>query len=309
MSNEIAEKLAQAVNDNESAESAAVQKGLEESAVAGETKQSAGLEKTTSQKAQKQSQAVPYDRFQEQNAALKEALGRITEVSDENTELKVKLAQLETDHDVVERIRGLAGDDRYRGLIETLDKALRGIHEEVQSGDKTKAEATVDTKKLLDDYKVQIEDANAQLRADLLWQQAKSLSDKMLDALGEDYDEQEKLVIARTWNPTVNWDAIEENPDIMQAELARSLKDVLEAYGEPRGALKAKVQQFETQQSEKTTESAKPQVSSEEALKGILDRDWGKVKTNQDGKAIGAEYSDDDFKNALARVIRMNQNR
>lgn len=307
MSSDIAAKLAAAVND-EGQESAAVQKGLEKTAAAEDTKQSAETDKQPAQKGQKQSQSVPYDRFKEQNDALSEALGQIREFTEENTELKVKLTQLESDHDVIERLRGLAGDDRYKGLVETLDKALRGIHEEVQTGDKTKAEASVDTKKLLEEHRVQIDDANAQLRADLLWQHATSLTNKMLEALGADYDETDKEAIAKLWNPATDWDTIEENPDAMQQELAKSLASVVETYGEPRGALKAKVKQYETQQTEKTAESAKG-PSPEESLKGILEKDWGKVKTNQEGKVIGAEHSDDDFRAALAKVIRMNQNR
>jgi hypothetical protein len=297
MSADIAAKLAAAVKDDSTVGD--VQEALDKP-VGTDPKQSA---ETTDKGQKAKSQAVPYDRFKEKVDALDKAAAKIDELTERDKEQAVKLAQLESDHDVLERLRGLAGDDRYSGLVQTLDKALRGIHEDVKQGDKTEKQADVATKDLFNEHKAELEDAFATQRADLLWQQAQSISERMLEDLGEDYDANDIEAIAKLWNPATDWDAIEVNPDSMRQELLESLKTVVESYGEPRGALKAKVKQFEekTQQTQETT----PVQSQEESLKGLLEKDWGKVKTNADGKVLGPELSDEDFQATLAKVMRM----
>ena len=302
MANDIAEKLAQAVNDADTIPADSVKEALAQPA-GKETKASAEQTDKTGQKTQKQSQSVPYDRFEEKNQALKEATAKLEELTERDKELSVQLARFEQSNDVIERLRGLAQDDRYKPLVETLDKALRGIHEDVKEGDKTEKQGDVATKKLFEDHKVQLDDALAQARADMIWQQVQTVSEQMLDALGEEYDDGDKEAIARLWTPATNWDVIEENPDNLRSELLNSLKSVVESYGEPRGALKQKISQFE-QKAQQTTE-APARTDSQEELKGILEKDWGKVKTNADGKVIGAETSDEDFTAVLAKVMKI----
>lgn len=302
MANDIAAKLAAAVNDDTADSATEVKEALE--VPVGDDK--AGADKTdkqAGQKTQKQAQSVPYDRFKEKVDALEKATAKLEEFTERDKELSVKLAQLEQSHDVLERLRGLAQDDRYKPLVEKLDKALRGIHEDVQSGDKTEKQADADINKLFKNHKEELEDAFAQQRADLLWQQVQSVSERMLNDLGVEYDEQDKEAIAKLWNPATDWDAIEENPDVMRDELLKSLKHVVETYGEPRGALKAKVKQFEEKAQQAPEKVAT--VDPEQELKGILDKDWGKTKTSQDGKYVGPELSDEDFSATMARVMRM----
>lgn len=302
MSNEVLDKLNQAVNDDDATAASSVKEALDQPA-GKESKASAEQTTKPGQKAQEKSQSVPYDRFKEKVDALEQAQAKLEEYTERDKELSVRLAQFESDHDVLERLRGLAGQDRYKPLVETLDKALRGIHEDVESGDKTEKQGEVATKKLFEDHKVQLEDALAQARADMIWQQVQSVSEQMLDALGEEYDRQDKEAIARLWTPATDWDAIEENPDDLRAHLLDSLKTVVESYGEPRGALKQKISQFEqnAQQTTETTVTPKP----EEELKGILEKDWGKLKTNADGKVIGAEHSDEEYTAVMAKVMKM----
>lgn len=303
MANDIAAKLAAAVNED-TAESATEVKEALETPVGEETKASADkTDKQAGQKTQKQTQSVPYDRFKEKVEALEKATAKLEEFTTRDKEVSVKLAQFEQDHDVLERLRGLAQDDRYKPLVEKLDKALRGIHEEVEAGDKSQKQGDADINKLFNSHKEELEDAFAQQRADLIWQQVQSISERMLNDLGEDYDNQDLEAIAKLWNPATDWDAIEENPDVMRDELLKSLKHVVETYGEPRGALKAKVKQFEekTQQTpEKTV-----QLNPEQELKGIFEKDWGKVKTTQEGKFAGPELSDEEFSATMARIMRM----
>lgn len=301
MSNEIMDKLNQAVNDD-TTPADSVKEALAQPA-GKETKASAETTAKPGQKTQEKSQSVPYERFKEKVDALEQRDAKIEELTERDKELSVQLARFEQSNDVIERLRGLAQDERYKPLIETLDKALKGIHTEVAEGDKTEKQGDVATKKLFEDHKVQLEDALAQARADMIWQQVQTVSEQMLDALGEDYDDNDKEAIARLWTPATDWDTIEENPDSLRSELLESLKSVVEAYGEPRGALKQKISQFEqnAQQATETTRAPKP----EEELKGILEKDWGKVKTNQDGKVIGAEHSDEDFTAVLAKVMKM----
>lgn len=302
MSNEIAEKLAAAVNDDTTDSATEVKEALEQP-VGSETKASAEQTTKPGQKAQEKSQSVPYDRFKEKVDALDEATAKLEELTERDKELSVQLARFEQSNDVLERIRGLAQDDRYSPLVQTLDKALRGIHEEVVEGDKTEQQGEQATKRLFEDHKVQLEDALAQARADMIWQQVQTVSEQMLDALGDEYDDGDKEAIAKLWTPATDWDAIEENPDELRSELLDSLKSVVETYGEPRGALKQKISQFE-QNAQQTTETPARQ-SQEEELKGILDTDWGKVKANAEGKVLGAEHSDDEFSAVLAKVMKM----
>lgn len=304
MSNEIAAKLAAAVNEDVEESAATTKEALEQPA-GKETKASAEQTKeTATQKGkQTQSQSVPYDRFKEKVDALEQATAKLEEFTTRDKELSVQIAKLEQSHDVLERLRGLAQDDRYKPLVEKLDKALRGVHEEVEAGDKTEKQGDKEVTKLFSDHKAELEDAFAQQRADLLWQQVQSISSQMLDALGEDYDDNDREAIARLWNPETNWDAIEENPDVMRDELLGSLKRVVETYGEPRGALKAKISQFE-QKSQQTTEVT-PAIDPEKELKGILDKEWGKVKVSPEGKTLGAEHSDEEFAATLAKVMKM----
>jgi len=303
MSNEIMDKLNQAVNDDDATAAGSVKEALDKPA-GSETKASAEQTTKPGQKAQEKSQSVPYDRFKEKVDALEKATAKLDVLTERDKELSVKLVQLESANDVIERLRGLAQDDRYKPLVETLDRALKGIHEEVETGDKTEKQGEVATKRLLDDHKVQLEDALAQARADMLWQQVQTVSEQMLDALGDEYDVQDKEAIAKLWTPATDWDSIEENPDSLRQELLASLKNVVETYGEPRGALKLKISQFE-QKAQQGAETTTLAVKPEDELKGILDKDWGKVKTTAEGKVIGAEHSDEDFRNALARVMKM----
>lgn len=301
MSNEIMDKLNQAVNDD-TATADSVKEALAQP-VGKETKASAEQTTKSGQKAQEKSQSVPYDRFKEKVDALEEATAKLEEFTERDKELSVQLARFEQSHDVIERLKGLAQDDRYKPLVETLDKALRGIHEDVKEGDKTEKQGDVATKQLFEDHKVQLEDALAQARADMIWQQVQTVSEQMLDALGDEYDDQDKEAIARLWTPATDWDTIEENPDVLRQELLESLKVVVEGYGEPRGALKTKISQFE-QKAQQTTETP-TRFDSQEKLKGILDTDWGKLRTNADGKVIGTEHSEEDFTAKLAEVMKM----
>jgi len=302
MSNEIMDKLNQAVNDDTADSATEVKEALAQPA-GKETKASAEQTTKPGQKAQEKSQSVPYDRFKEKVDALEQATAKLEELTERDKELSVQLARFEQSNDVVERLRGLAQDDRYKPLVETLDRALKGVHEEVATGDKTEKQGEVATKKLFEDHKVQLEDALAQARADMIWQQVQTVSEQMLDALGDEYDDQDKQAIAKLWTPATDWDAIEENPDALRQELLESLKTVVEGYGEPRGALKTKISQFE-QNAQQTTETP-ARVDPQEELKGILEKDWGKVKTNADGKVIGPEYSEEDFSSQLAKVMKM----
>jgi len=301
MSNEIMDKLNQAVNDDTTTADS-VKEALAQPA-GKETKASAEQTTKPGQKAQEKSQSVPYDRFKEKVDALEEATAKLDQLTERDKELSVQLARFEQSNDVIERLRGLAQDDRYKPLVETLDKALRGIHEEVKEGDKTEKQGEVATKKLFEDHKVQLEDALAQARADMIWQQVQSVSEQMLDALGDEYDDQDKQAIAKLWTPATDWDAIEENPDVLRQELLESLKTVVEGYGEPRGALKTKISQFE-QNAQQTTETP-ARVDPKEELKGILEKDWGKINTSADGKTSKAEYSEEDFTATLAKVMKM----
>jgi hypothetical protein len=296
---EITEKLEKAVKDSDSATE--TKEKLETTEVVDKS-QKADMTDKSRKAEQKQSQSVPYDRFKEQVdkiAALEEKLEKATE---RDKELSVQLAKFEQDHNVLERVRKLHSDDRYKPLVEKLDKALRGIEEDVESGEKTKQEGADDAKKLFNKHREEIEHALADQKADFLYQQANSMAERMLETLGDDYDDTDKEAIAKLWNPVVDWDSIEEDPSVMRDELLKSLKTVVEEYGEPRGALKSKVKEFETKK--ETQQETKAVPDPNEVLKDLVNRDWGKTKVDDKGKFLGPEHSDEEFSKVLAKVMR-----
>lgn len=321
---ELAAKLAEAISSVDTAESATAEteqtetQAQESEAAAKETgeKGKSDAAKVTTEKETSEegkSQTVPYDRFKQKvdqvnelepfKTRAEELERQVSEFTTRERELQTRIEELEQEHTVLERVRALAKDDRYRPMVEKLDKAIRGVHEEVESGDKTEKEGQKEVADLVKQSRQELEDAFAEQRADLLWQQASSYAERLLEALPETYEERDRAMISKLWTPEVNWDSIEDNPDLLRDELLRSLKTVLEEYGEPRGALKQKVKDVETK-SQQAAEQAQKGPDPEQEVRALLEQDWGAVKTNDEGKVVGAEKGDDEFSRALARVIR-----
>lgn len=316
---EIAAKLEGAVKESGSASDDGVRETLEtvsEDAAAKGSKTSSDQEGKEGSRESKKTQAVPYDRFkqkvdqvQELETKLNDALRESERATKVEEELRQKVVALEQEASVLDRLRGLAEDPKYRPMLEALDKKLKGIEEEVEEGTKTEEEGKEEASKLVEQAYSKVEkkfsqenEKLAKARAEVLFDHANSIAERMLEALPETFDETDKRIIQREWNAEVEWGTIEEDPSQMRAELQRSFKKVVEEYGEPRGALKAKLKEFETKQSE--TEAVEKPPTPEEYVKGILSKEWSAVEKDDDGNVKGAKLDDDEFARDIANVLR-----
>ncbi len=251
----------------------------------------------------KEAKTVPYARLSEVVKQKNEISERYKSLEDQfnnanarEQELRTRVGTLEKDSQLIDAIKNLAQDERYRKHVNVIDRALQGIEEEVET-----AEATGDNKAILDAEKrfdtkaAELEDLVAEQRAEGLFQEATARAKEMLATLPQEYTDEDRSVIGKLWTPRVDWSGIEEKgssaiPDALNV----SLSDVIKEYGTPRGALVAKTT--------KEVESRLPEtklVSDDDAIKGLMEKDW--AETDKEGKAV---HSEADFNQGLAELLR-----
>lgn len=246
---------------------------------------------------------VPYDRFSEVVQQKNDAIERLKNLesqfktaSERETTLRQRVGELETDRQIVAAIKDLAQDPRYKDSVIKIDKALQGIHEEVEKAeakgdDKAVAEAT----KRFETKAAELEDLLADQNAEGLWNSANQYARALLEALPEEYTNEDRQLLSQLWTPRVNWDYIEENGrEVIPGTLQESFAELIKSYGVPRGAL---VKAAKDEIVKTIPEDAKPR-SSEQVVKSILDKDWSETK---EGKLV---KSDSDFAKDMADLIR-----
>ncbi len=245
---------------------------------------------------------VPYDRLSKVVRQKNEVTERFNALDEQfkaatsrETELRTKIGTLEEDSQIVDAIRNLAKDPRYKDHVGVIDRALQGIDEEVEE-----AEEQGDNKSLLNAEKrfeaktEELETLLANQRADALFNETAVAAKSMLAALPEGYTDEDRSIIGQLWTPRVDWDEIEEAGSVgIASALNSSLADVIKEYGTPRGALVAKT----TEEIESRNPELKV-VSPEDKIDNLMKTDWAEVK---DGKAV---ISDDDFNAGLAQLMR-----
>lgn len=227
----------------------------------------------------------------EQVAQLTDALGS----REEAFKIVQKINELYNDPEV---------DDKYKSAIETVDRKIQGIEEDIKDA---KAEgADKETLKALQKTKEELEetqDALADHEARRLIDKAESLLDKYFDGLPTDkYLDEDIAILSDTIGSKIDWDAIEENPDSLVDEVTKGFRNLIEWYGTPRGELKAVHSQDNPDASD---EPEKKAVTLEEIVK----KDWGKLKDSgrkdARGRAIKEPVvSDDEFANILADALK-----
>lgn len=251
----------------------------------------------------KETKTVPYERLSQvvkQKNELSERSKNLEEqlkaaVEREN-ELRGRVGTLEQDKQILDAVKNLAHDDRYRPHVEALDRALQGLDEEIEKaeegGDK-KAES--EALKKFEEKTEQLEDLFADQRAEQLWSETYDRAKQMLAALPEDYTDEDRAIIGELWTPRVDWDTIEaEGSNAIPEALNSSLANVIRDYGIPRGALVNKAVE--------ETKSKIPNasiLSDEETVKGILEKKWS--ETDDKGQPV---LSEEEFKKGMAEVIR-----
>jgi hypothetical protein len=245
---------------------------------------------------------VPYDRFSEVVKAKNEAIAKVESLEgqfdgakEREDSLRTRVGALENDHQILEAIKALAGDERYRDHVIAIDKAIQGIEDEVEvaeeAGDNS---ALLAAQKQLESKAAELETLVAHQKADSLWEMSDKMATQMIDALPEEYNDEDKALLSKLWTPTVNWDGIEEEGrEAIQPELQTTFAQLIKNYGTPRGALIRQVQQ------EVERDTPEANASPEEMVDSVLETDWS--ARDEDGKA---EHSDDDFTKMMAEVIR-----
>lgn len=240
------------------------------------------------------------DGLQEQ---LDNIQGTVTERDTEIGKLVDLLQMREGDSQTLEQIRSLYGDERYKPMLETLDKALKGEHAEEAAASTEKdgeVDQTAAVKGLLQQARAELESEIADQHAELLLHKADLLTDKYIAELPDTYNESDKNVLKTVLVDHINWDAIEETPDKLPTAFAEGFQSALDWYGSPKGTV------AEVSEEGKTTTEA-PTLTEESIMAHIKGKDYAKMTTvkTPDGTELRVpELSEADFSKELADTMK-----
>jgi hypothetical protein len=246
--------------------------------------------------------SIPYDRFSEVVAQKNDAIERLKaletqfkSVAERESGLRERVGQLETDHQILESIKALAADPRYKDTVVKIDKALQGIHEDtVKAEEKGDDKAVAKLEAAMQEKLAELEELNAEQNAERLWDDSGRYARELLASLPEEYTDEDKAIISKLWTPLVDWNFIEENGrDVIPAALQKSLAGLIKDYGTPRGALVSKTKQ---EMMKDVPESAR--TTNEAFDKEVKSKNWGEMK---EGKFA---QSDADFASAVGELLR-----
>jgi hypothetical protein len=271
-------------------------------------KPEAGNDKPATDKASDKGDWIPKNRFSEVVKQKNEAIERLKSLesqfksaSEREDALKSRVGQLETDHQILDAIKNLARDERYKDHVVAIDRALQGLDDAEEKVEKAKE--TGDDKSLKAAEKRfaeetgKLQDLIAVQNAERLWDESNRIASEMLKELPSDnYTNEDKAVLAKLWKDSINWNHIEEHGrESIVPSLKDSLASVIKEYGTPRGALVARTKDEVTKS---IPEAARP-VDPATHVKSVLDKEWGKTDDN------GAPVLDDlEFSKALGDLMR-----
>lgn len=271
------------------------------------TPSDAGSERTTGKDGSKvESKTVPYDRFSEVVTQKNDALERIKALegmfdgaSKREDTLRGRVGDLEKEHTILDAIRNLANDERYRPHVVAIDKALQGAEAEVAEAKATGDDQAIKAaEKRFADKAAQLENLIAEQNAEGLWDAANAAASQMLQSLPDEYTDVDKARLSQLWTPRVNWDNIEEKGrDSILPTLKESFAQLIRDYGQPQGAV-AKTTRDEVLKS--VPAAAAAQQTTEQRVQGILGKNWS--ETGEKGVAVN---SDADFAKSMADLMRV----
>jgi hypothetical protein len=281
-----------------------------ESSTSSDSKATETVEGTESPKDGK-GNTVPYDRFKEVVAQKNEFSEKYEALEKQFADRQSELGQMiellnarEDDAKIVSAIRQLGANPEHKELVERLDNLLQGkeVEEEKapegEQSDQDKANRK--TEKLLAETREALEEQVADQQTDLLLTKADLLAQRYFDALPEEYTDQDKGVISKLLTDEVKWEAIEENNDVLNDEVASGFERALKEFGQPRGSVAEKTE-------EKTESTTEAEETPKDEVPEYLAKDWGEMKEVKlpDGTVLKEQvHSDDDWKEALAAAIR-----
>lgn len=249
------------------------------------------------------------DRIQELVAARKEAERKFEELSAKYSEKEAEVGKLidlvqdrEQDARVVAKINELHTDPKFRDIVETLDKAIRGVEVEVKAAAKDASPApNVD---LLKNVQADIEQARAEAAAqaadqksDLLLMKSDLVLEKLFENLPDaEYTEEDRKVLNSALADMIDWDAIEATPARLEGEVAKGFQKAVDWYGNPKGRIAAEA----TGKTKDATDA-----KSKDAV-DLSKLELGKMKTEKVGTrdVTSPVLSDDDFSQILAEELR-----
>lgn len=256
------------------------------------------------------SKTVPYDRFSEVVSQKNDALERVKALEGmfdgatkrEDT-LRGRVGELEKEHTILDAIRGLAQDERYRPHVVAIDKALQGAEEELQEAKATGDDQAIkNAEKRFADKTAQLENLIAEQNAESLWDAANATASQMLQSLPEEYTDVDKARLSQLWTPRVNWDHIEENGrDSITPTLRESFAKLITEYGQPQGAVEKSTRE-EVMKS--VPGAAAAQQTPQQRVESILGKNWSEV-----GEKGAAVHSDSDFAAQMADLMRATRGR
>jgi len=255
------------------------------------------------------STAVPYERFAEVNTEKKQAMQMVDDLRNQLEEKKSserhlsgKLTEAES---LIEGIKGLYDNDKYRPHVEAIDRALRGLDDEVDTL-KTKEAAGGDDRVAAEIKQLRVEkekliDQVQTDRANLIMEDIKQTVQAAISSLPEEYlPEDRKMLTENWWYSRIPWKALEEDPSSKDRILSASFKQLLSDYGAPRGYVPAASHE-ETALEEQARRILTP--SPKEELETLLSTNWGAL--SKDGKGFAVD--DPSFNKVLSRGLHLSR--
>ncbi len=252
---------------------------------------------------------IPKPRFDEVNTKYKEATASndlLTQQLAESNQKLVKMAEIveQRDDDVqtLNEIKSFVNDPAMKEHVIAIDNKLKGIEQEVASGESTPDEAQAKTRELIEQTREEMADIGATASAEALTGRMDIIADKLMAQLPETYTEQDRTVVQALWTEKWDWDRAVADPDSISTQLTEGFQEALNTYGTPRGALFT-VEEVE----ELTPEAANAVKTPEQELADVLDKPWGEVVTEEleGGKIkVSPKLSDDEFTADIAGLIR-----
>ncbi len=218
----------------------------------------------------------------------------------------IKLIQArESDTRTIQAIKDLhASDPEWRAHIERLDKKLKGEEIELESQSKTD-EKTPDeyskVKDLLKQNTDKLENAQQELRDQMILDKVDRVVDRYFENLPEEYNKEDRKVLQKVLADHIDWDAISANPDQLTNKVAAGLQAAIDWYGSPRGAAPSAT----APQPGAKTEQPDPKAR----LESLMKKDYGKTKiTETNGqKRFEPIVSEDQWVKELGEALRLSR--
>jgi hypothetical protein len=230
---------------------------------------------------------------------------QLAESQDKLVRMSELLEAKDADVQTLNEIKSFVNDPEMADHVYAIDARLKGIELAVEEGEIGPEDAILETQNALDDVREEMRDAQADLQADQLIGKADSIAEKLLQALPEEYNDEDLAVINDLFTEKVDWDAAVANPEYLAQILTEGFQDTIDRYGMPRGAL------FDTDEIDILTEdlgTESDEQTPEEELLELMDLPWGDIReTEVDAEhvLVEPEMSDDDFNTVLAQAIRL----